>query len=226
MFENGTPLNGDVPFFVRITYHGYMLSRFDPREVATPERLEKLRRAIAYRQADFSVVLENVHDEHNVAAVLRSCDAVGMKDIYLVYNGKTVFPSFGRKVSGSAKKWVDKQYFENTADCFAALRARGMCIYTTRLSSDARSIYDLDFTKPTAIVFGNEHSGVSDEAVSAADGNVLIPQVGMVESLNISVAAAVTVFEAARQRRAAGLYAVSQLSEEQREELLIDWLQR
>ncbi len=199
---------------------------YDPRIHATSERLSKLRAAIALRQSSLTLVLENVHDEHNVAAVLRSCDAVGIKEIQLVYNGNQKFPTFGRKSSGSAKKWVDRHMYETSSECFAALRSKGMRIYTTKLSSDAISIYDVDFTQPTAIVFGNEHSGVSDEAVNEADGNVLIPQLGMVESLNISVAAAVTVFEAARQRRVAGMYKQSQMTEDEREAMLIDWLQR
>ncbi len=199
---------------------------YDPRETATEARLAKLRKVIAHRQPHLSIILENVHDEHNVAAVLRSCDAVGVKDIHLIYNGREVFPTFGKKTSGSARKWVEQYHYTSVEECMTQVRAKGMKIYTTKLSDNALSIYDLDLTQPTAILFGNEHSGVSEEALRYSDGNVVIPMVGLVESLNISVAAAVCLFEAYRQREKAGLYTQSLLSESERESLLINWLQR
>jgi tRNA (guanosine-2'-O-)-methyltransferase len=112
------------------------------------------------------------------------------------------------------------------SECYSELRKQNFRIYTTHLSATAQSIYDVDFTKPTAIVFGNEHSGVSAEALDTADSNILIPQVGMVRSLNISVACAVTLFEAMRQRRERGMYNESALSAEEQERILLYWLSK
>ena len=160
-------------------------------ESITPERAERLKNVLEARQPTLTVVFERVHDAHNVSAVIRSCDAVGILEAHGIYYGRQVFPTLGAKSSASARKWVDVHLHNDVASCFAALRSRGFAIYTTHMSSDAVSLYSLDLTKPIALVFGNEHEGVSEEARSLADGNFLIPQVGMIQSLNISVACAV-----------------------------------
>ncbi|TAE28750.1 MAG: RNA methyltransferase [Candidatus Kapaibacterium sp.] len=197
-----------------------------PPVFITPERNEKLQRVLAKKQPSLTIVLENVHDPHNVSAVLRSCDAVGVVEAFLIYNGKQEFPELGRKSSGSAKKWIDLHQFSTATECFAALRARGYAIYTTNMANDAVSLYALNLTQPVALVFGNEHSGVSDEALALADGNFLIPQVGMIQSLNISVACAVSLFEAYRQRDLAGMYIEAQFTAEEFATKLLDWQQR
>ncbi|MFZ9871215.1 MAG: TrmH family RNA methyltransferase [Candidatus Kapaibacteriota bacterium] len=192
----------------------------------TPERAAKLRSVLERRQPSLTVVFENVHDPHNVSAVLRSCDATGVLEAHGIYTGFQVFPELGRKSSGSARKWVDLHLHDSVDECFSQLRRRGFRIYTTHMSSDAVSLYDVDLTQPVALVFGNEHSGVSDEARALADGNFVIPQMGVVQSLNISVACAVSLYEALRQRQRAGLYHHSALSEEDFAERLNDWYQR
>jgi tRNA (guanosine-2'-O-)-methyltransferase len=192
----------------------------------TPERAEKLRRALLLKQPTLTVVLENVHDPHNVSAVLRSCDAVGVVEAHLIYNGRQKFPDLGERSSASAKKWIDARQYASAEECFAHLRARGFSIWTTHLSSNAVSLYALDLTKPVALVFGNEHSGVSEEALRQADGNFLIPQVGMIQSLNISVACAVSLFEASRQRRAAGMYDAPQFPPNEFDAKFLDWQMR
>jgi tRNA (guanosine-2'-O-)-methyltransferase len=191
--------------------------------LVTPERAEKLRRVLERKQPGLTIVLENVHDPHNVSAVLRSCDAVGVVDVYLIYNGFQEFPPLGQKSSASAKKWIDVYECTTATECFGILRERGFQIFTTHLGTSAVSLYDLTLTGKVALVFGNEHSGVSEEAVRLADGNFLIPQVGMIQSLNISVACAVSLFEAARQRQAAGLYDVVQFAQEEFEAKFLDW---
>lgn len=194
--------------------------------VITPERAAKLDAVLGQRQPTLTIVLENVHDPHNIGAVVRSCDATGVLNIHGVYSENQPFPTLGGKSSASARKWVDVELHTHVHACFTALRARGFRIYTTHMSADAQSIYDIDFTQPTAIVFGNEHDGVSDEALAAADGNVLIPQRGIVQSLNISVACAVTLFEAMRQRTAAGMYTKRQLTDEDFDRFRKDWYLR
>ena len=192
----------------------------------TPERAEKLRRALERKQPTLTIVLENVHDPHNVSAVLRSCDAVGVVEVYLIYNGRQKFPDLGERSSASAKKWIDIHQFTNPEDCFAALRKSGYRIFTTHMASNAVSLYSLDLTERVALVFGNEHSGVSEEALALADGNFLIPQVGMIQSLNISVACAVSLFEASRQRWKDGMYDAPQFSSEEFEAKFLDWQMR
>ncbi|MCS6808327.1 MAG: TrmH family RNA methyltransferase [Bacteroidota bacterium] len=189
----------------------------------TPERAAKLRRVLERKQPTLTVVLENVHDPHNVSAVLRSCDAVGVVDVFLIYNGRQTFPNLGARSSASAIKWIDTHMFSCVHGCFAALRARGYAIYTTHLSSNAVSLYSLDLTQPVALVFGNEHSGISEEALKLADKNFLIPQVGIVQSLNISVACAVSLFEAFRQRQHAGMYDTVQFTPEEFDARFHDW---
>jgi len=170
------------------------------------DRSEKIYACVSRRQPSLSIVLENVHDPHNVSAVLRSCDAVGVMDVHLVYHSGQSFPELGEKSSASARKWVLTHKHSSIDECFDCLRKEGKKILTTGMSNEARSLYAIDFTEPIAIVFGNEHAGVSEEAILKADGNMLIPQVGMIQSLNISVACAVTLYEAFRQRSINGMY--------------------
>jgi tRNA (guanosine-2'-O-)-methyltransferase len=169
-------------------------------------RSEKIYACVSRRQPSLSIVLENVHDPHNVSAVLRSCDAVGVIDVHLVYHSGQSFPELGEKSSASARKWVLTHKHSSIDECYDYLRKEGKKILTTGMSNEARSLYAIDFTEPIAIVFGNEHAGVSEEAILKADGNMLIPQVGMIQSLNISVACAVTLYEAFRQRSLNGMY--------------------
>ncbi len=170
------------------------------------DRSEKIYACVSRRQPSLSIVLENVHDPHNVSAVLRSCDAVGVIDVHLVYHSGQSFPELGEKSSASARKWVLTHKHSSIDECYDCLRKEGKKILTTGMSNEARSLYAIDFKEPIAIVFGNEHAGVSEEAILKADGNMLIPQVGMIQSLNISVACAVTLYEAFRQRSINGMY--------------------
>jgi tRNA (guanosine-2'-O-)-methyltransferase len=195
-------------------------------ESITPERRAKIVHVLEKRQPTLTVVFENVHDPHNVSAVIRSCDAVGVAEAHGIYYGRTTFPELGGKSSASARKWVDVHLHQTVEECFAHLRAKGYRIYTTHMSSDAVSLYDVDLTQPVALVFGNEHDGVSQEARDAADGNVIIPQVGMIQSLNISVACAVSLFEAMRQRMVAGQYNSQQFPTQEFEKKIDDWCSR
>ena len=178
----------------------------------TPEREKRYNDVIHHRQPGLSVVLENVFDPHNISAVMRSCDAVGIQDIYVLNTRIPRHKKWGRRSSSSAAKWLSVHEFEDTVECFSVLRKNFEKIYTTHLSADAVSMYDIDFTGKIALVFGNEHDGVSDESRALADGNFIIPQVGMIRSLNISVACAVTIYEAFRQKSVAGQYAVAATS--------------
>ncbi len=201
------------------------MKRFVP-EFRTDERKLKMRNVLSMRQPTLTIVLENIHDPHNVSAVIRSCDAVGILEANLIYYGGQEFPELHERSSASARKWVDLKKHDSVKDCYASLRSEGKKIYTTNMTNEAVSLYDLDLTQPIALVFGNEHSGVSMEATELADGNFLIPQFGVIQSLNISVACAVTLFEACRQRIKSGLYSHPQMSEEELKLKDVEWLSK
>jgi tRNA (guanosine-2'-O-)-methyltransferase len=194
--------------------------------VVTERRLNKFREVLSKRQLDLTVVAENIFDPHNLSAILRSCDAVGIMEIHLVYNGITPFPKLGRKSSASAKKWIEINKYTTIEECYYKLREKGFEIYTTHLSKKSISLYDMDLTKPVALVFGNEHSGVSDEAVKLSDGNFLIPQLGMIQSLNISVACAVSLYEALRQRISNGIENNRLLKDAEFDKKLQEWINK
>jgi tRNA (guanosine-2'-O-)-methyltransferase len=189
----------------------------------TPERNERLNAVLDKRQLNLTVVLENVADPHNISAVMRTCDAVGIQEVYIL---NTVIPrhkKWGAKSSSSASKWLTIHQFNDAALCFQALRKKYNKIFTTHLSSNAVDLYDLDLTDSVALVFGNEHSGVSQELIERCDGNFIIPQVGIIKSLNISVACAVSVYEAFRQKNKAGHYDAPQIKGEELRELKTKW---
>ncbi len=189
----------------------------------TPERTERINEVLAKRQPGLTVVLENVNDPHNIAAVMRTCDAVGIQDIYILNTKIGAHEAWSTKASSSAVNWLTIHQFNNLNECIAALRKKFDKIYTTHLSTDAVGLYELDLTKKVALVFGNEHDGCSEEIIAMADGNFIIPQVGMIKSLNISVACAVSVYEAFRQRDAIGDYDKMQLDTTVANDLMQKW---
>jgi tRNA (guanosine-2'-O-)-methyltransferase len=189
----------------------------------TPERIAKLTGVLVKRQPDLTVVLENVFDPHNISAVMRTCDAVGLQDIYILNTKIPRHKKWGARSSSSAAKWLTVHQFENAEECFSSLRKRYSKILTTHLSSDAVDLYAINMTEPIALVFGNEHSGVSDEIRALADGNFIIPQTGIIQSLNISVACAVTLYEAFRQKKEAGHYDKQRLDEARYSQLFKEW---
>ena len=189
----------------------------------TPERTERLTSVLNKRQPDLTVLLENVFDPHNISAVMRTCDAVGLQDIYILNTKIPAHKKWGAKSSSSAAKWLTIHQFTNADECFAELRKHYKKIYTTHLSSDAVGLHQLNLTEPVCLVFGNEHSGISDEIIAMADGNFIIPQVGIIKSLNISVACAVCLYEAYRQKDAAGHYNSVKLEGEKLNTLRNEW---
>ncbi|HQW85259.1 MAG TPA: RNA methyltransferase, partial [Ferruginibacter sp.] len=144
-------------------------------------------------------------------------------DIYILNTKIPPHKKWGAKSSSSAAKWLTIHQFTNAKACFAALRQRYKKIYTTHLSSDAVGLHNLNLTEPVCLVFGNEHGGISDEIIAMADGNFIIPQVGIIKSLNISVACAVCLYEAFRQKNAAGHYSTAKLEGERLSSLKNEW---
>ena len=195
------------------------------RSTKTEKRLEKITRVIKSRQHSLTVVMENIHDPHNVSAIFRTCDAVGIPKVSLVYNYET-FPRIGKKSSASAFKWVDKERFKTIEDCYKELRKNGFKVFASSLSKRSKNLYELDLKQKVAIVVGNEHRGVSENAANLADEVFLIPQFGMVQSLNVSVATATIVYEALRQRLQAGMYDKSELDESTIDKLIDNWCEK
>jgi tRNA (guanosine-2'-O-)-methyltransferase len=178
------------------------------KSIRTEKRTLKVEKVLRARQDSLMIVLENIHDPHNVSAIFRTCDAAGVPAVSLIYNLEK-FPRIGKKSSASAFKWVEKERFNTVESCYTSLRSAGFRIYASALNEDSKNLYDLDLTEKVALVLGNEHRGVSEDAACRADETFMIPMYGMVQSLNVSVAAAVVIYEAVRQRTGKGLYAAS-----------------
>jgi len=182
-----------------------------------------MRNVIARRQPTLTIVLENVMDPHNISAILRSCDAVGIPEVYVLSNNIPLSKKLGRRSSASARKWVKVHYYTDTLSCVQDLKNKGFSIWGTHLSADAKGLYELQLSEPVALVFGNEHKGVSDEILEHCDGNFIIPMAGMIPSLNVSVACAVTLYEAYRQRAASGMYEQPQFAESESADMYKEW---
>ncbi|MEW6994746.1 tRNA (guanosine(18)-2'-O)-methyltransferase TrmH [Colwelliaceae bacterium MEBiC 14330] len=186
----------------------------------TPERLARINTMLDKRQPDLTVCMEGVHKAHNLAAVVRTCDAIGVSDVHAVWKSEEAEVR-GGSAAGS-QNWLDLHSHYKTADAIAALKAQGMQVLVTNLSESAVDFREVDYTKPTAIILGQEKFGASAEALALADQDIVIPMVGMVQSLNVSVACSVVLYEAQRQRVAAGLYDKPRLSHERRQRTLFE----
>jgi tRNA (guanosine-2'-O-)-methyltransferase len=192
------------------------------KTIRTERRTKKIKSVLLTRQDSLKIVLENIYDPHNVSAIFRTCDAAGIPKVTLLYYTEP-FPKIGKKSSASAFKWVEKEKFKSVEKCYETLKEKGFKIYASHISDDAKNLYDLDLTEKVAIVLGNEHRGISEEAAKLADERFLIPMYGMVQSLNVSVSAAITIYEALRQRREKGMYNSDKISLEVLEEKINNW---
>jgi len=186
----------------------------------TPDRLERINTMLDKRQPDLTVCMEGLHKSHNLAAVVRTCDAIGISDVHAVWKSEEAEVR-GGSAAGS-QNWIDVHNYHKTADAIAALKAQGMQVLVTNLSDTAVNFTEIDYTKPTAIILGQEKFGTSEEALKLADQHIVIPMVGMVQSLNVSVACSVVLYEAQRQRAAAGMYDKARLSNERRQRTLFE----
>lgn len=170
----------------------------------TPQRYKKIKQALQLRQPDLTVVMENVHKAHNLAAIARTCDAVGVPEIHAITKQDSL--SLTEDAASGSGRWVNVVIHKNLDSAYTFLRYKNHQILTAHFSMDAVDFRDIDFTIPTAIVVGQELEGISKEAVNKADKSIIIPMYGMVQSLNVSVATAIILYEAQRQRNAKGLY--------------------
>lgn len=188
----------------------------------TPRRFHRLRAVLARRQPDLTVIMDQVNKGHNFSAVLRSCDAVGVQEAHAIPPERGRFDLFHHTSAGTAK-WVRVTPHPTVEDAIATLQRRGFQVVAAHLSDRARDFRTVDFTRPTAVLVGAELEGVSATALQRVDEEVIIPMQGMVQSLNVSVATALLLFEAMRQREAAGMYASSRLPEGQFRDTLFRW---
>ena len=186
-----------------------------------PERFHRLRAVLERRQPDLTVLMDRVDKSHNFSAILRSCDAVGVLEAHVVPPDDGL--DLHHASSAGTKKWVGVRRHTDVTAAIAHLEERGFRVLAAHLAPDATDYRDVDYTGPTAIVMGAELHGVSDQARALAHASVAVPLSGMVHSLNVSVATALILFEARRQREAAGLYDTCRLSTEELERRLFEW---
>lgn len=187
----------------------------------TPQRFARLNAVLDARQPDLTVVMDNVHKTHNFSAILRSCDAVGVVEVHAVWPNPRLRPN--RPAASGAGKWVQVNTHGNIESAVNRLKAHDFQVIAAHPNPKAVDFRQVDYTRPTALLMGAELEGVSDIALACADRWVFIPMNGMVASLNVSVAAATLLFEAQRQRLAAGLYDRPRLDREQRQKILFRW---
>ncbi|GAA5120768.1 tRNA (guanosine(18)-2'-O)-methyltransferase TrmH [Alloalcanivorax gelatiniphagus] len=187
----------------------------------TPQRLQRLRATLARRQPDLSVIMDGVHKPHNIAAVVRTCDAVGVLELHAALPDNrarnTVSTALG------SQRWVNVHEHHCGEDAIRHVQSLGMQVLAAHWSEHAVPYREVDYTRPTALLLGTERTGVDDISAAAADRHVIIPMMGMVSSFNVSVAAAIILAEACEQRRAAGLYQQSRLNQQQYRDTFFKW---
>ena len=188
-----------------------------------PRRFQRLKSVLNKRISDLTVLVENVEKPHNLSAIIRSCDAVGVLEAYAIFN-KEKFLTFNSTAQGS-QKWVQINQYKETTEAIKILKNKGFKLYGTNLSPKSIDYRECNFTKSTAFVLGAEKWGISEEASSLMDEHIHIPMRGMVESLNVSVAASALLFEALRQRKVANLIPESGegMSKETYKTKLFEW---
>jgi len=186
----------------------------------TPDRLQRINSMLDQRQPDLTVCMEGVHKSHNLAAVVRTADAIGVSDVHAVWKNETMRVS-GGSAAGS-QNWIDVHNYSKTEDAINTLKQQGMQVLVTNLSATAVDFREIDYTKPTAIILGQEKFGASATALAMADQDIVIPMVGMVQSLNVSVACSVVLYEAQRQRQAVGMYQQPRISQQRRQRILFE----
>lgn len=187
----------------------------------TPERYRRICETLDRRQPDMTVIMDGVHKPHNIAAIVRTCDAVGILDVHAILPKNRARVAAGTAMG--SQRWVKVHKHEDSTPVIRELQGQGVQVLAAHLSDTAIPYREVDYTKPTALLLGTEKFGVSDEAAAGVDQHVIIPMMGMVESFNVSVAAAIILAEACEQRRAKGFYDQPQIDPQRYHELLFRW---
>ena len=189
----------------------------------TKERIDKVKKVLNHRLPDLRVVLEEVTNTHNASAVARTCDAAGILYVDIIYKEDRVFP-INEAISTRAEKWLHFTQYQTTSECLRKLKDKGYYIAATHLGKSTLPYDKIDYTRPTAIVFGNESEGISKEALKYADASINIPMVGMAQSLNLSVSVGIILYEALKQRKKISADETKRLSSEELELFMNKWL--
>ena len=195
--------------------------------MSTEERLSRIDDILTRKQPTLQVMLENVHNSQNLSTIIRTSDAVGILDIY--YSSKeNETLRIHKTITQGAHRWTHRHRVQDgdTVKFLQQKKKEGFQVVVTHLEERAVSYREVDYTKPTLIVMGNEKEGVSNDIIAEATDVIVIPMEGMVQSLNVSVATALILYEAQRQLENAGLYAIPQISLEKREAIKADWVYR
>jgi tRNA (guanosine-2'-O-)-methyltransferase len=187
----------------------------------TPDRFAKLQRALDARQPDLTVFMDAVTKSHNLSAIIRTADAVGIQRLHTTSMGDSL--RHHRMTAGGEKHWVAITAHRSTRAALAALRAEGWRLVAAHGGEKSRDYRDVDYTQKVAIMIGAEFVGLSDAARAEADDHIAIPMHGLGTSLNVSVAVGMILIEAERQRLAAGFYDNSRLTPEERTRTLFEW---
>ena len=197
------------------------------KEMSNDDRIGRIEEILRKKQPDLQVMLDGVHDSHNLSAIIRSCDAAGVLDLYytaIVDNTLRVH----NNVTQGAHRWMRRRLIaaDEKIDFVKVKKTEGYQIIATHLDESAVGFREIDYTKPTLLVMGNEKDGVSSELLALAEQTIIIPMHGMVQSLNVSVATALILYEAQRQREDKGMYDTPLLSDQDREKIKEEWLYR
>ena len=186
----------------------------------SPERFYKIHTMLRHRQPDLTVVMDNVNKAHNLSAIIRSCDCVGIGEIHAISYRKSIYTE--QNAAAGTSKWITMNLYPDVESAYKKLSISGMQILVATNREDCQDFRNIDYTLPTAFVVGAEWDGISEEAITGADQAITIPMLGMGESLNVSVATAVVLFEAQRQRAQKGMYDQPRLKPETLEKMLFE----
>ena len=188
-----------------------------PEDLVLPPRKERIEEVLAHRTRTFTVVLDRLEDNFNMAAVLRTCEGMGVQEVHIVKNPLVAWAPNGRVTQG-CDKWLDLHRYDDFASCSAALKARGFKVLVSAIREGGQSLFEVDFGSKVALVFGNERYGVSPEVLALADGVFWIPMFGFTQSFNISAAASACISRAVAWRLER-LGKVGDLTDEEKGEL-------
>jgi len=187
----------------------------------SPERFERIKQMLDLRQLDLTVCLEAVHKPHNLSAIVRTCDAIGIHEMHTVWTDNNMRLAGGTAMG--SQNWVKVHQHKDIDSAIGELKQQNMQILATNLSPTAVDFREIDYTRPTAILMGQEKDGISQHALELSDQDIIVPMVGMVQSLNVSVATALILYEAQRQRQAAGMYdTASELNRQERDRVFFE----
>lgn len=189
----------------------------------TPERFAKICETLNFRQPDMTVVMDGVHKPRNLAAIARTAEAVGIGSVHAVSEDEDL--RLTQKAATGSTRWMDVNVHSDIEECTDQLKRQGLKVFAAHFDENAKHFREVDYTQPFALLVGQELEGISERALSCADQSIIIPMQGMVEALNVSVAAALVLYEAQRQRELAGFYDEPRLSQAERQQILFEWCQ-